>query len=133
MRLDKHTIPNFQPHVIVTKLLIVMATRFPIRHINWNVFFFLRTKKKKSFLSHNNNCRPPSSAIRLFQEKHLNGIYYINEMNSPALLYCFLCCVHVSKILFTFLSWRPVPREISQTRIQAAVKTCQRFELFANI
>lgn len=43
------TVPNFQPHVIVAELFKVMATRFSIGHLYWNIFFVLQ--KKEAFRS----------------------------------------------------------------------------------
>jgi len=42
MRFYEDAVPNLKPHIIVTELLKVMATRFPIRHFYWNIFFVLQ-------------------------------------------------------------------------------------------
>ena len=41
MGFDKDTIANLQPHVIVPKLLKVMATWLTIGHLHRNIFFVL--------------------------------------------------------------------------------------------
>jgi hypothetical protein len=41
MGLDEDTVANLQPHVIVMKLLKVVATRLTIGHFHRNIFFFL--------------------------------------------------------------------------------------------
>lgn len=41
MGLDKDTVTNLQPHVIITELLKVVATGFAVGHFHRDIFFFL--------------------------------------------------------------------------------------------